>query len=297
MSKSPAVAWLSIFIAVLSAIAAGAGLLWPREGSPITVQTPRGDMVTLSGQGLYHFDSLFFAATYTAQDTVMLALGIPLLLIFLLLYLRGSLKGGLLLMGMLGFFLYVYASMSLGASYNPLFLVYVALFSASFFALIAILSSLDLRALPEAVLERLPRRGPAIYLFAAGALTLLVWLSPLVGAMLAHETPSLLGHYTTKVTDALDLAIITPSTFIAGVLILRRNWLGYRIAFPLLGIITMLLPVMTLSTIYQLQSGITFTPGEIIGPISGFSVLGLLAIWVMAAILRGLPAATETAYS
>ena len=293
MSKSPVVVWLSISIAVLAAIAAGAGLLWPRAGNPFPFTTPRGDEVTLSGQGLYRFDSVFFAATYTAQDTVMLVLGIPLLLIALVLYRRGSLRGGLLLAGILGFFLYVYASMSLGASYNPLFLLYVALFSAGFFALILVISSLNLRALPETVLERLPRRGPAIYLFASGALTLLVWLSPLVGAMLARETPALLGHYTTKVTDALDLAIITPSSFIAAVLILRRNTLGYRFAFPLLGIIVMLLPVMTLSTIYQLRAGITFTPGEIIGPISGFSVLGLLAIWVMAAILRRLPASTD----
>lgn len=80
--------------------------------------------------------------------------------------------------------------------------------------------------------------------------------------------------------------IITPATFIAGVLILRRNPLGYLIAFALLILEVILTPLLVAQTISQLLVGITFTPAEIIGPIMGFAVLGLFALWVMIILLR-----------
>lgn len=49
---------------------------------------------------------------------MVLFLGIPLLVVSIVLYQRGSLAGVLLLTGILGYFLYVYASMALGAAYK-----------------------------------------------------------------------------------------------------------------------------------------------------------------------------------
>jgi hypothetical protein len=39
-------------------------------------------------------------------------------------------------------------------------------------------------------------------------------------------------------------------------------------------------------TASQLLAGIRFTPAEIIGPITGFVMLGLFALWVMVILLR-----------
>jgi hypothetical protein len=156
------------------------------------------------------------------------------------------------------------------------------------FAFALVFTSIDLQALPSDVLSCLPRLGPALFMLAAGLVTLLVWLGPLLDAMVHGRPPHLLAGYTTMVTDALDLAIITPATIISGVLILRRVPLGNRIAFPLLGIIVMLLPVIVAGTLSQLAAGVSFDAGEIVGPISGFAILGLLAIWVIIALLRKL---------
>jgi hypothetical protein len=194
-----------------------------------------------------------------------------------------------LLAGVLTWFLYAYLSMAFGAAYNGLFLVYVALFSASFYAFVLLMTSMDLGRLPSAVVARLPRRGPAIFMFASGVVTLFVWLGPLVSGMLEGRPPDLLGHYTTMVTDAIDLAVITPSTIVAGALILRRKPAGYLMAFPLLGLIVMLLPAIALMTVFQLRAGVAFTPGEVVGPMAGFATLGLFAIWVGAAVLRRIP--------
>jgi hypothetical protein len=290
MRPSPTILLLSLLILVLTAIASGAGLFWTGGPSPFPFTTLRGETAQIYGQGLYHYDTVFAAAGYKGVDATLLAFGLPALIVCALLYRRGSLRGGLLLSGVFGYFLYVYISYAFGAAFNPLFLVYVALYSASFFALVLTITSIDLRSLPPQVLASLPRLGPGLFMLAGGLVTSFVWLSPLISAMLQGRPPDLLDSYTTKVTDAFDLGLITPATLLAGLLILKRNPLGYRLAFPLLGIILLLVPQIVLGTLFQLAAGVAFSPGEIIGPISGFLVLGLLAIWVTVAILRQLPA-------
>ena len=120
-------------------------------------------------------------------------------------------------------------------------------------------------------------------------MTFFVWISPIAAALAQGKTPDLLGPYTTFVTYALDLGIITPACIIAGVQMLRRKEAGYTIGVPLLGIIVMLLPVIVASTVSQVGAGFQFTIGQMIGPIAGFGVIGALAIWAMVAILGALP--------
>ena len=69
-------------------------------------------------------------------------------------------------------------------------------------------------------------------MFACGLVTLVVWLIPILGSLIEGRAPDLLESYSTMVTDVLDLAIITPATFISGALILHRDSLGYRMLFP-----------------------------------------------------------------
>jgi hypothetical protein len=125
-------------------------------------------------------------------------------------------------------------------------------------------------------------------MFASGVVTLVVWLLPLSAALARNALSPLIGNQTTNITDVLDLGIITPTTFIAGVLILRRQTLGYLMAFALLVLEILLTPLIAAQTISQLRAGIIFTTGEIVGPMIGFLVLALTAIWVLVALLRAL---------
>jgi hypothetical protein len=288
MKTSRAVIRLALLTAVLGCVAAGIGLFQQDDGSAFSFITLRGETAEIYGQGLYRYDTLFIGAGFRGQDVVTLFLGVPLLLLSVLFYRLGSLRGALLLIGMFAYFLYVYASMAFSAAYNSLFLIYIVLLSTSFFGLVCTILSIDLRTLDSQFSDQLPRRAPAAFMVASGAVTLLVWLSPLVQALVQGSPPKLLDSYTTMVTYALDLAVITPATFISGMLILRRRPLGYVLAFPLLGIIVLLLPVIVAGTISQISSGVQFTPGEIIGPIAGFAMLGLLAIWIAFNILRNI---------
>jgi hypothetical protein len=240
------------------------------------------------GQGIYRYDTLFQGAINRGNDVVTLAVGIPLLVALIIWYRRGSLRGRLLLTGILAFFAYGYANLALGAAYNNLYLVYVALFSASLFAFVLIFRSFDLQVLASRFSAGLPRRGPAIFMLAAGAITALLWLSDIVGPLMQGDAPKHLDSYTTSVTYTLDLAIITPACFVAGFLLIRRAPVGYVMAFALLGLIVMLVPSIIASTISQLAAGVTLTTGEIVGPVAGFVVLGLVAIGLVVALLRNI---------
>lgn len=284
MRRSDLVTGLSLFVALLAFIAAAAGLFIRGGDGPFTFTTLRGQTVQILGEGLYRYDTVFNGAGFQGQDLTTLLLGAPLLLVSLALYRRGSLRGGLLLLGALGYVLYVYASMALNAAYNPLFLLYVLLFSAGLYTFVLHFTAFDLSPL----VARLPRRGPALFMFASGLITAVVWAGPLVAALFSGRPPADLGSYSTFVTYALDLAIITPATLIAGMLILRRRQLGYLMALSMLVLEAMLAPMMAAQTVFQLRAGVEYTPAMIAGPLMGFGILALLAIWVLAAILRAI---------
>ncbi|PSN20573.1 hypothetical protein C7271_01445 [filamentous cyanobacterium CCP5] len=295
IKPSSSILWLAVFIILLALIATCTGLFLPGGTGPISFTTLQGQTVEIFGRGLYHRDTVFVGAGSQGADAVTLGIGIPLLAICGLLHWRGSLRGTLLLLGSFVYFLYIYASYALGGVvYNRLLLVYIALFSASLYAVVLTFRLIERQHLAALTSSRLPRLGPAIFMIASGCVTLFIWLTPLLPALVQDQPPATLGsYYTGRVTDALDLGLITPTTFLAGWLILRRSPLGYLIALALLVLEIMLLPMITAQTISQLAAGIAFTSVEIIGPITGFAILGLLAIWVTVALLKPLASSTS----
>ena len=223
-----ALKWLIPIIFVLTLAAALAGL-WPGDGQPYSLTNFRGEEITINARGLYYWDTVSSAAQMQANDLVVLALGLPLLAVSFWLTLRGSLRGRLLLTGTLGFILYTYITMCFGAAYNPLFLVYVTLFSLSLFAFILSMMSYDMKTLPDHFAKKMPRRGIAALLFFAAAFLTLAWLGRIAPTLFAGQIPSL-ENVTSMFIQAMDLGIIVPMCVIAGVLLLRRAAWGYLLA-------------------------------------------------------------------
>jgi hypothetical protein len=284
MNISKAVTWLSSLIVVMAVIAAGIGLFWQDGGHTFLFTTLHGQTVQIYGQGLYHYDTVASASQEKGQDVVTLLVGIPLLVLSLLLYPRGSLRGQLLLTGTLGYFLYTYGSMAFLTAYNPLFLVYVALFSASLFAFVLALTSIDMQALPSHFSAHLPRRSIAVFLLAIGLFLLLLWLGLIVPPLIAGQAPRGLESTTTLVIQALDLGVIVPVVFLSGILLLRRAPLGYLLAS------IVLVKTMTLGTavsamvVGQLLAGVELGISEIVG----FPLLALIGIGMTVVLLRNL---------
>jgi hypothetical protein len=228
MKYATALKWLVPIIFVLALIAVLAGL-WPAEGQPYTITNFRGAEVTINARGLYYWDTVSSAAQAQANDLVTLVLGLPLLAVSFWLALRGSLRGRLLLTGTLGFILYTYISMSFGAAYNDLFLVYVALFSLSLFAFILSMMSFDLKTLPAHFSEKLPRKAIAGLLFFAAAFLTLAWLGRIAPTILDDQIPAL-ENVTTMFIQAMDLGLIVPLCVLGGTLLLRHSPWGYLLA-------------------------------------------------------------------
>jgi hypothetical protein len=279
---------LSLAIAVLASVAAAVGLLWSGGTAPGAVTTVHGERVELFGEGLYRYDSVFKAAGNRGSDLVTLGLAAPALLVARRRYRAGSAAGALALLGVLGWFLYLHASLALGTAYNELFVVYVALSSSALFAVVLVVRSVDLSRLDGDTLLRLPLRPLAVLLHVSAALTAFVWLEPVVSAALAGRPPALLLHSTTLVTEALDLAVIAPAAVVAGLLLRRRRTEGLLIGVPLLVLLWVLAPAIVIGPVFQQAAGWPFTPPQVVGPIAGFVALAAAATATLVPTLRGL---------
>jgi hypothetical protein len=229
MKTSKTLLVLSCLIALLAVLAAGSGVFYQTDGASYAVTSVRGEEVMINGHGLYHYDPVNLAAQGVAQDAVTLVIGIPLLLLSLHLYRQKRLRGQLLLAGTLAYFLYTYTSLAFGAAFNPLFLVYVALFSLSLFAFIIAMLGVDVNALPAHFTEKLPRRAISIFMFGGAAFLSLAWVGRIVPGLMGGVPVGLLTS-TTLVIQVMDLGLIVPLMLLAGVLLLRRRPLGYLLA-------------------------------------------------------------------
>jgi hypothetical protein len=229
MKFQPVLKILLPLIAVLALFAAGMGLFDQTPGEPYTFTSHRGEIVLINGHGLYFYDTVSSAAQQQGNDLVTLMVAVPLLALSTWLAFRGSLRGRLLLSGTTGFFLYTYLSMCMLTAFNALFLVYVALFALSLYAFILCLMSFDLASLPGHFSEKLPRGWIAALLFAIGGFLTLAWLGKVIPPLAQNLAPAL-ENTTTFVIQAMDLSLIVPLAFLAGILLLRRSAWGYLLA-------------------------------------------------------------------
>ena len=294
-APSKKIVWLAVLAGALGVVVAGVGFLMAGDADPVVASSIRGETVDLYGSGLYQFDTVFHGANNRSTDLVTLLFGLPLLAVSVRWSLQGSLRGLFLLLGTLGFFVYGSVGYALGAvAYNDMFLIYVAYFSASLFAFVATFASFFVGG--RWTVDHLPSRGPGVFMLVSGVVVLAIWMMDPVAALLEGGPPRRLDTYTTLFTHAFDMAVIAPAAIAAGVMVLRRHWAGYVTAFSLLVLEALLMPIITIGTILQVRMGVTFTPPEVVGPIAGFSILALAAIWVLVAVLRLIPgSASNTA--
>ncbi|MFO7916958.1 MAG: hypothetical protein R6V13_02625 [Anaerolineae bacterium] len=285
MKRSPTLIWLSAAVATLASVAAAAGLFWRESGESFPFTTLRGEEIQIYGRGLYHYEWAFRAPVLRGADAVLLFVGIPLLVVSIVLYRRGSLRGGFLLTGTLAVFLYNGASLAFGAAYNDLFLLYVAYFSTSLYAFALALGSIDLGTLPAHVSSDLPRRGIAIFIFVAG-LSAGVWLMDIIAALAEGGVPPNLAGYTTDVTAVIDVGVILPTAFLTGVMLLRRKALGYPLAATLLTLLSLIGMIVASQTVAQVLEDIVLSPGEFVAFVVPFVTLSLVAIWLLIVLLR-----------
>lgn len=287
MNKSKILFWLSLLIALLAAVYAGVGLFSQGGDGPFSFTTLRGETVEMYGRGVYRLDTAFRAPILRGTDAVTLFLCVPALIAAALFARRGTLRGRLLLASVLAYFLYNSASLAFGAAYNSLLLVYIGCASASLFAFLLAFRSIDLPTLAAHTSERLPHRWIAVFLFVAG-LSLVIWIVDIVGALVQGTVPATLGPYHTEATYTLDLGLILPTAYLAGVLVWRRNPLGTLLACITITLNLTVGLVVAGQTIMQVLDGILLSSGEYAAYVTPFVLMSLIAIGLLTSILRKL---------
>ncbi len=288
LQRQPALDWLVPLIALLAAVAAGAGLFMRGGDGAFTFTTLHGATAEMYGRGLYQYDTLLIGAGFRGADAVTLLIAIPLLLVAYVSYRRGSLVGRVVMTAALTYFLYIGVSMALGAAFNSLFLCYTALFSASLFAVIVAMSTQDAEMLAKRVQPGFPYGGIAIFMFVAGLGTLMVWMSEVIGPLSNGQAPELLGPYTTMFTHAFDSAVITPAAIITGVFLLQRRAIGYQQAASILILCVLIGCVVIGQTISQTLAGIVFPVGVYIGMVGSWLIMGAFALGLTVAFFRNI---------
>ena len=164
---------------------------------------------------------------FRGGDIVTLGVVVPVLVVALVQARRGSVRAMVVWIGVLAYALYNYAYYVFGASFNDAFLIHIAIFSSSIFALVLAVSSLDVAATAE------PLRRPRLARWIGGFLTLVgvgqgaLWVIVIVRYAVTGEVLADIPVRGQHVVFALDLSLLVPALIVAGVLLWRRTAIGY----------------------------------------------------------------------
>jgi len=167
--------------------------------------------------GLYR-DADFFKISWMANDIITLFVVVPLTIITIKFYRKGSQKSYLLLMGLIAYMLYNYAFYLFGTVFNKFFLLYVAIFVLSIYTLILGLTGLEIKNIASGFNINTPVKWIATYLFFTTIPLLIVEGSQCVQFIISGKEPAV-----PPLIFALDLSIVIPNSLLAGFLLWNRK--------------------------------------------------------------------------
>ncbi len=193
---------------------------------------------------------------------------------------RGSLRGVIVWIGLLAYYLYAYALYAFGPQYTALYPLYVAIVGLSAFALVMVSLSLDISAFDSSLRDRLPTRW-IIALFWTIVISLApAWLAMMIGAI-RDGTPSPFATI-----HVLDLAFVFPTLTIAGVGLWQRRPWSYVLAGSMLVLTATMMGSLVVS---EGIAAMRFTPDPL--PLTlTFAMIALAAGVLVRRCLRLLPA-------
>jgi hypothetical protein len=247
----------SLLIAVMTAVASIAGLLYPND--------------------IYPTDEL--RQSFLANDVVNLFIGLPILLFSMWLAWRGRLIGLLFWPGALLYTVYNYLVYLFGMPFNVMYPLYLAIVTLSIYTTIGLVATIDGDAVKQRLNGRVPERVAGGILAGLGALFFLRVIGEIIGALIDQAViPE--TELALLVTDFL----ITPAWIIGGALLWRRQALGYVVGTGLLFQASMLF--IGLIMLMLLQPLLTSTPLALIDIVVVF-VMGLVCFIPFGLFVRG----------
>ncbi len=274
---------LSAVTAVLAIISASLGVFYSFGGQQRTVTNIYGQTVTLYGDGIYLNDSIMKVGTTKGTDIAIIIVSILLLLIISIF--RNRKFRPFLQTGFLSIILYSSTCLVMGVNFNRLFLLYLVQFECAFFATIFSIANIIKTEKFNNSLYKKRLKGTAIFMIVAGC-SVLVWMMFIIPATISGQPMNIIDVYTTEPTFVIDLAIILPTSVFCGVMLLKQNPIGYKIAPVLLTLISGVGLCVIMQTMAQKALGIVIPIGQIFGLVISFVILGVIAIVLNVKLLR-----------
>lgn len=222
-------------------------------------------------EGLYR-DSPALVPVLQGQDLVTLIL-LPIMSAAIIVARRGSAAGLIVWAGALGYLCYTYLGASVAYAFNALILVYIALFSLTTFALLALCVSISPHELERRFDEGTPRRAVAVFLVLMALFLGAGELAQIVGALRTGELPAAMVQFglSSYFVYALDLGLVVPLSLLGAAWL----WRGQRWGTLLAG--AMLIKAAVMGTALLSMNWFAIRAG---GPGDGF----LLPLWVAIAV-------------
>ena len=241
---------LSLIILVLTAVAAAGGLFLP---------------------DLYR-DTAWVVPQNRGTDFVTLLLALPALAVTLLAVRRGSVRARIIWVGLLGYLLYIYTGAAMAYAFNAFFLLYVALFALTIFALVTAVSGIDLEQVARRFDAGVPRAPVILFLVLVALMLTVAYLGQILPFFSTGEVPEVvaLAGGPTFFVWVLDLGLVVPLALLGALWLWRRAPLGYLLAgCVLIKAATMGLALLSM-TWFSLQASIAVD-------------VGLAVVWVVIA--------------
>lgn len=215
-------------------------------------------------------------------DLVTLIVAVPLLVLVLVLSMRGSSRAQAAWIGLLAYSVYNYAFYVFAPKFNDAFLLHIALFSLSVFALAFALPSLDVATLGARLRKARIARWVGGYLVTVGVLQGALWLFVLIRYLVNGELIKDIPVAGQHLVFALDLGLAMPVLIVAGVLLFRRQALGFVLgaAVAVFGAMEQL--NLMIGGVFQAHAhvvGIKAFPPESILLTSTFAIAAALLLW------------------
>ena len=198
---------ISLVVAAVMAVASVAGLLYQ------TIIYPTDELIQ----------------SFVPNDVVNLFIGLPILLGSTWLARRGKLIGLLFWPGALFYVLYTYIVYVFIMPLNVAFVLHLTLVTLSAYALIGLVASIDGQAIRQRLTGAVPERAGGGVLAGLGILNFVRVTGVMVNALIS-QTPVAAEELALHITDFM----IAPALVIGGVLLWRREALGYVTGLGLL---------------------------------------------------------------
>jgi hypothetical protein len=217
-------------VAVAMAVAAAVGVFARGDGATLMTTSIRGETYAYATTGVYAYNAERIVAEGVGWDWFTLLVAAPALLVAVRWVARGSLRGRLFAVGLLGYAFYQYFMYAVTWAFGPLFPLFVAIYAASLVGIVWIVRGIGLAELTTLQTGRFPRRGMAIVSAVIAVVLTGMWTQRIAAGLRGDWDAAMLLGSTTMVIPAMDLGLIVPLSLWTSVALWRSRPLGVLLA-------------------------------------------------------------------